>query len=185
MKIALILILLGGPIGAVDVVYYHLARFQLYRRHQSRGENVTHLLRGTFYALAVACLLFSRPSGAWFWVMGALFAADFVNGLIDVLLEPASRAPATLPRLELVTHYVGATLGGAACLAFLIEGWRYRLDQTSLASHPEGFLPTWLQWFGATILLTAVGLVLLEAVLFLRHGAFRGSPTAQPEPGRG
>ena len=169
MLITLLILLAAAPSGAFDVVYFHLYTFKLYRRPQSRREEVTHLVRGTLFPLGLGLLLYGRPEGAWFWFVVALFAIELVNSLIDITLEPNSRAPQRVPGVELVIHSLGATMMGAAAVSYLILEWAAGMQPTQLRPHPPGVLPAWLPPAGQLTVAIATGILLLEAVLFLRH----------------
>ena len=56
MKLTLFILLTAGPIGATDVIYFHLYKFRLYARPQSFREELTHIGRGT-----VIPILFASP----------------------------------------------------------------------------------------------------------------------------
>lgn len=173
MKLALYLIMAVAPIAAVDVVYFHLWKYKLYERVQSASENVTHAIRAVLFIAALSILLHARPQGAWYWAVALLFGVDFVNTLIDVFLEPRSRAPGVVPRLELLTHTTGTTFAGGAWVAFVVGGFDARLEPTALVPHPEGYLPAAVLWAGRLMLAIAIGLFVLETALALRAAARR------------
>lgn len=78
-----------------------------------------------------------------FWLVAALFLIDTLNSLIDVLIEPGSRAPIGVPPEELATHFVGTTAMGGAWALFMITGWPGRLLPTALVPW-NGTIPVWL-----------------------------------------
>jgi hypothetical protein len=181
METPLYLLLIAAPIGALDVVYFHIWKFRLYARPQSRGEEVAHLMRGLIVPVIVAILVAGRPEGAWFWFVVALFAADSVNSVIDVMLEPASRAPIGVPPAELAVHFIGTTVTGAAWATFMTAGWATRNAPAMLRAHdflpPPYTLGAWGAVGGAFALLAT------EAVLFLRARSRTGAGLPSSEAG--
>ena len=125
---------------------------------------------------ATGILLLGRPSGLWFWVVAALFAFDALNTLLDVMFEPASRAPRIVPPAELAVHFLGTSLMGAAWAVFMVAGWDARLGPTAIAPRGESFLPEWMLLLGYGALLGAFALVTFEALLFARAVLRRRSP---------
>jgi hypothetical protein len=169
MQITLLILLAVAPLGALDVVYFHLYRFRLYSRRRSLREEATHLVRGVLFPLGLGLLLHGRPEGAWFWLVVALFAIELVNSLVDISLEPASRLPERVPGLELVIHSLGATMMGAAAASYVLLEWTAGMQPTALRPHPTGALPPWMLLAGQVTVAVATALVVFEALLVLRH----------------
>jgi len=170
MQLALWLLLIAGPIGATDVLYFHLWKFRLYRRPQSRKEEITHLFRGIAVPVIFALLLLGRPEGRYFWIVAALFLFDTVNSLIDVMIEPASRASlGGVPPNELAVHFIGTSMMGAAWATFMITGWPGRTAPPTLAHWPPGTFPSWLAPMAWGAVAVSVLLVLFEAGLVARY----------------
>lgn len=168
MHLALWILFAAGPIGATDVVYFHLWKFKLYRRPQSHFEEITHLIRGVMVPAVFAALLIGRPQGALFWIVAATFFVDTINSLIDVMIEPKSRAPIGVPPAELAVHFLGTTLMGAAFAIYLLAGWSGRNAPTALAPWPAGTFPPWLVPMATGALAMGVVLVAFEAILVWR-----------------
>jgi hypothetical protein len=168
MAIPLALMSIAAPIGAFDVLYYHIWRFRLYERPSSRAETVTHLVRGFVFA-AIAWLIANyRLSGTWFWLAAGLLSVDFANSAVDVALERGSRAAlGGVPRMEHVLHVFGATFAGAFTGLFFLLGWPERLEPTAL-TWTQDALPHWLVWQGRLNALGAALLTSVELALFLR-----------------
>ena len=145
-----------APIGAIDVLYYHLYRFRLFERGASTGAEVTHLLRqGAFVAMA-ALLATGVQSRLADSAILALFAFDLVNSAVDVLLETSSRASlGGLPRGEVFLHFLGTFGMGLAAASYL-----YERSALPLASAPL--------WQAAPLVAGGATLFLVELVLFLR-----------------
>jgi len=168
MDVTLVILLSAAPIGAFDVVYFHLWKFRLFSRPESVTEEITHLLRGVLVPALTGIILIGRPEGTWFWVVVVLFALDSLNTFLDVIWEPGSRAPRGVPATELGVHFVGTTAMGTALAAFIIYGWDGRLRTTELRPHVGSFLPDWFFPFAYIGLASAFVLAIFEASLFLR-----------------
>ena len=171
MKLTLFILLTAGPIGATDVIYFHLYKFRLYARPQSFREELTHIGRGTVIPILFALLLAGQPQGAMFCIVVGLFAFDIVNSLIDVVVEPASRAPIGVPPAELAVHYIGTTFMGAAFGNFAISGWSTRHAPSAFVPWPPGTFPPGFILFGWGAVAMSAALIIFEAALFLRSRA--------------
>lgn len=148
-----------APIGAIDVLYYHVYKFRLYRREQSVAEEITHLVRHATFVAIVVLLARGVRSSATDHAILALFVVDVINSSADVLLEPRSRAAlGGLPRGEYFLHFLGASGAAAAGVAYLHE-------RTQGVIAPAA---GWLAWQSTFLVVTASALCLLEASLFVR-----------------
>lgn len=174
--LALAILLTAGPLGATDVIYFHLWKFRLFERPESVKEEVTHIARGVLVPLVTGILLLGHPSGLWYWAVAGLFAFDGLNTLLDVMFEPASRSPRIVPPAELAVHFVGTTLMGAAWAVFMVAGWDARNGPTAILPRGESFLPEASFVLGYVALLGAFALVAFEALLFARAVLRRRSP---------
>ena len=172
MHHALYIILVAAPFGALDVLYFHLWKFRLYERPQSRWEEMTHLVRGLVAPAIVALLVVGRPEGGMFWLVAALFLVDTINSLIDVVVEPGSRAPLGVPQEELAVHFIGTTAMGGAWAVYMITGWPARLLPTALATW-NGAIPRWLARGVAPGICASFLLFAFEALLFFRAAGRR------------
>jgi hypothetical protein len=165
-RLPLFILLAAGPVGAIDVLYFHIWKFRLYARPQSSREQWAHLVRACLAPSIFAILLIGAPEGACFWLVAALFAADTINSLVDVMLEPASRAPIGVPPAELALHFIGTTAMGAAWAIFMVAGWPSRdaapALRASIALPPAIAL---LSWSGVAI---AIALLVFESLLTVR-----------------
>lgn len=162
------ILMTAGPFGAADVIYFHLWKFRLYERPESVKEETTHLLRGVLVPSVTGILLLGYPEGAWYWVVAALFAFDALNTLLDVIFEPASRAPRIVPPSELAIHFLGTTMMGAAWAVYMVAGWGARLNATAIRPRGASIIPDWALTLGYGALVGAFALVLFEASLFVR-----------------
>lgn len=169
MFIPLILIALVAPLGAIDVLYFHIWKFKLYKQPSSRMEMITHLARAILFATGAGILFFFEPRGAWYWIVGAIFLLDFINSVADVSLEKNSRAPfGGVPTLEYIIHTIGSTFAGAITTAFLILGWPYQSLPTELAPVASGSLPGIFTLLGWQFVIIGFALTVVEGILYFQ-----------------
>ena len=109
----------AAAVGAADVLYFHLYKFRLYQRAQSRLETGAHLLQGASFALI--CVFIASADYRAGVMIG--FILHFVGVFTDALLERRSRESlGGLPSAEYLLHIAGATLTGGALATFLGGG---------------------------------------------------------------
>lgn len=166
MHAPLLILLAAGPVGAFDVLYFHIWKFRLYARPQSAQEQLAHLIRAILAPSIFAILLTGQPEGACYWLVAALFAADTINSVIDVILEPASRAPEGVPPAELALHFIGASAMGAAWGTFMLAGWETRDAASALRAHTT--LPAAILVIAWSSLAIAAALFVFETLLVFR-----------------
>jgi len=168
MLAPLVLLLAMAVIGSVDGAYYHTYKFALYRQPSARLETVTHIIRALMLAVAVWLLAHYTPKGGWFWVLAVVFAIDLIDDVVDVCVEPRSRAPlGGLPTPEYVVHILAMACSGGAWATFLVLGWSARDEPTALV--PFGAtLPEWLLWFARLVAVAALFTGLSDAVRLTR-----------------
>ena len=163
----LLLLAVAAPLGAFDVAYYHLYRFRLFARPESWGETTTHLVRGLLISGGAWGLAHHEAHGLWVWVFAGLFALDFLNNLVDVALEPRSRASlGGLPPLEYAIHVAGASLSGAVAAAFVAVNLDHAGAATALVAQPS--VSSWLRLDTELVAVGGLLLTLLEGALLLR-----------------
>jgi hypothetical protein len=79
-------------LGAVDGLYFHLWKYKLYGRSETRYEHKLHTIRA-FLFIPIVWLLFGKNYGGWLLWAGVLMAAaDTIVELLDVFCEMKSRA---------------------------------------------------------------------------------------------
>jgi hypothetical protein len=167
MFLPLVLMLAIAPIAAIDILYFHIYEFRLYRVPSARKEMLAHVARGLLVPAGALVLASFEPHGSWFWVIGLLTIADFAVDLVDVYLEPKSRAPlGGLPPLEYMIHIVGAFAAGAITVAYFVQGWSGRALPTALV---DTTLPSWLVWQVRAAALGGIAVTLFELVMHIRH----------------
>lgn len=167
----LALLLAMATIGAIDGTYYHTYKFRLFEQPSARFETITHILRAWSLAVALWVLAHGVPVGGWYWGMVALFTFDLVDDVVDVMIEPRSRAPlGGLPPLEYLVHMVAIALSGGAWATFVIAGWATRHEPTALVSFA---LPWWLLWYARIVAVGALLMGMADAIRLARSRAVR------------
>ena len=167
MSLPLALLVIVAPIGAVDMLYFHLWKYRLFSSPSSRGETVTHILRSVTVAVLAWLLGHYNAHGLWFWVVGSLFVIDFVNSIVDVAIEPRSRAAfGGVPSAEAAIHNVGTAALGAIAALYFSSGWEQRLLPTALVPSVSE-LPAFLVVQANLIAITGMVLAALELVLLI------------------
>lgn len=120
MKAAFEVLMAVSLVGGVDVLWFHLYRHRLYASPASVLEQSTHLVRHLLFAALSVGFVLGAPKS----LLLALFAVDLVNSVIDLALEPRSRAAlGGVSGLESALHGVATFgLGAAAGLVWLGDG---------------------------------------------------------------
>lgn len=115
MNLAFEVLMVVALLGGVDVLWFHLYRLRLYERPASRAEQLTHLSRHLLFAALSGLMVTGAPR----WVLMALLAIDMVNSLVDLVLEPRSRAElGGISGLESAIH--GAAVFGLGVVTALV-----------------------------------------------------------------
>ena len=106
-------------LGAVDLFYFHIWKYKLHTRAESRYEHKLHMAFA-FLMVPVAYLLYYQNFGGWALWAGAFFvAAALSTELLDVVSENDSRASiGGLSTSEYALHVV-LTILKVAAFAFL------------------------------------------------------------------
>lgn len=115
-------------LGAVDLFYFHIWKYKLHTRPESRYEHKLHMAFA-FLMVSVGYLLFFQNSGGWaLWAGVAAVSAALGTELLDVMSENDSRASiGGLSTAEYSLH-VMLTILKVAAFAFIfaskpIEAW--------------------------------------------------------------
>jgi hypothetical protein len=107
-------------VGALDGLYFHLWKFRLHARRQSRSEHVMHTVRACLLG-PILWLAFVAPR---LDLLVALVAIDTAVVIADVWLETASRRDlGGIPRAEYVVHVVANTLHTGAMTLAMATWW--------------------------------------------------------------
>lgn len=115
-------------LSAFDGIYYHLWKFRLQERKDSKFEHITHTLRAALFVPTIILVYWIGLQSYILWVALAILAFDLVTEVLDVLNENESRATlGGLPSNEYLVHITLTTLRVAALtLAFAAlpnEAW--------------------------------------------------------------
>lgn len=116
MKAAFEVLMAVSLVGGVDVLWFHLYRHRLHASSPSVLEQLTHLARHVLFAVLSVGLVTGAPKP----MLLAVFAVDLVNSVIDLWLEPRSRASmGGVSGPEAALHGVAAFgLGSVAALVW-------------------------------------------------------------------
>ncbi|MBT3981720.1 MAG: hypothetical protein HOE90_10230 [Bacteriovoracaceae bacterium] len=171
LNLTLVLISIIAPLGALDVLYFHIYKYKLASDPKSWDETKTHIIRSLVLGVITLFLAFFRPSGIWFYIIGGLIVFDFMNNLIDAFLEQDSRAHhGGLPRIEYMIHIAGSTWMGMAALSFFYIGWNFQFGPNELISLGVS-IPLFLKF--NTLMVSAGSFVLAGLELFLMLRSMR------------
>jgi hypothetical protein len=109
-------------VGSADGLYYHLIKFRLHERSESRPEHLAHSFRALLLppTIWVAFAATGLAPSARLGLLIALIALDWLVATWDVLLESKSRRGlGGLPHVEYFVH-LAATASHSAAEAFAI-----------------------------------------------------------------
>ena len=170
LLISLIALLAALALGAIDGIYFHLKRYQLFAHTESRHEHALHTVRAFLIMPPLALLYLAEPSGLWLWAAAACIATDQIALALDVRAEATSRRRfGGLSAEEYQIHIAANGLHSVALALALasrpVDAWS--VAETSL--HCSSF-PLPLQAFlGVLWLVAAAGAVQHLALLLGQH----------------
>jgi hypothetical protein len=112
---ALVCLEIFALVAMIDGLWFHLIKYQLFIRPESRYEHRLHTIHAVFFPFLVYLLFLRQVSGLFLWMTVALVATDFAVEMMDVVCERASRASiGGLSTPEYATHVVAITSRVAA-----------------------------------------------------------------------
>lgn len=170
LALSLALLVAAFGLGAVDGVYFHLQRFQLFAHSESRLEHGIHTVRAWLALPTVVLLYLVEPYGAMLVAAALVVLADQVALVLDLIVERRSRARlGGLPHAEYMIH-VGAnglhTVAMALALALRpLEQWTTAASGIELTA-----LPAAAHWL-------ATGLAVVTLVAAVQHVWLLRSPS--------
>ena len=168
MQVAFYLLCGFALLGGIDVGYYHLYRFKLYRVPASAAEHLAHLARSALFIAVLSWVMWVKAEGQFALVLPALLAVDFINSMVDVWIEPASRAAlGGLPAREYAIHMMTMFVSGALMAVVIVESVRAWALPTALEFQALP-LPLWARGCGLQLFIVTAGLYLFEGVQFAR-----------------
>jgi hypothetical protein len=153
-------LVLFTAIAGVDGLYFHLYKYKLYARPQSRYEHRLHTINSVMFVPLTALLFCAAPAGLFLWLGLLLFLGSLLIEILDVLCEPASRRD------------LGGLIASEYLMHFLMSGLRFGAIVPLLSSPPPaawlpsstalGARPFWLLLLGAWIALPGIGIAALH-----------------------
>ena len=121
MILAHALMILFVCIACTDGLYYHVYKYRLYARPESRYEHLLHTVNVCLFL--PQCFLFFcvRPHGAFLWAALATFFATLGVEIADVLSENESRKQlgGVVP-LEYLMHFLMSGLRAGFLSAYMV-----------------------------------------------------------------
>ena len=123
MSITLAAVFLGVfcVLGAFDGLYFHMIKFKLHLRPQSRTEHLIHTARAFFF-VPIALLFFAFDTRGSLLVFGLfLVLCDLALEVVDILIEKESRRSlGGISSTECAVHVFASSFRMAA-LAFVMS----------------------------------------------------------------
>lgn len=118
-----------ASLSIFDGVYFHLWKFRLQERDDSKFEHLTHTGRALLFIPALILLYILGPKGVCAWVAVVVLGLDLIVETFDVLSEKSSRETiGGLPSNEYLLHIMLTTIRVAAFTAAFVaipkEAWR-------------------------------------------------------------
>jgi len=133
-----------AAVGMVDGAYFHIWKYKLHARVESRKEHVTHTLNAILFPPIVYLLLYRDCGGIALWAAALLVVVDVAIESWDVLIERASRAAiGGLSSVEYWIHTMAITLriGGIGVLLAAHPTYAWRFDApATLAGEPPALV---------------------------------------------
>jgi hypothetical protein len=153
-----------------DGIYFHLWKFRLQEKEDSKFEHLTHTARAILFIPALVLIYSIGISGLLAWIALFVLGLDLVVEVFDVLNEKKSRAAiGGLPSEEYLLHIILTTLRVAALtLAFAsipAEAWSLTTDYHASAIEISKFAVT--QLLPGAILTAAFHLYLIFDPFFV------------------
>jgi hypothetical protein len=161
-----ILLLVFSNLSIFDGLYYHLWKFKLQERVDSRLEHVTHTVRALLFIPMMALIYLVGAQGRALWFTAFIVLLDLLVEVIDVLNEKRSRQDiGGLSSGEYLLHVVLTTLRASAlALAFA----SYPRDAWVFGSHAARVVPPFSKWVAVNLLPGAVAISSFHVLLFFK-----------------
>lgn len=134
------ILLLFLSLSLMDGIYFHLWKFRLQEREDSKFEHITHTIRALLFIPTAILIYWVGMKGVMLWAAIFVLAFDLATEILDVLNERKSRATlGGLPSGEYLVHIMLTTLRVAALtLAFAaLPNNAWHLDSEAIILLPE------------------------------------------------
>jgi hypothetical protein len=167
---SLLTLLPALALGAVDGVYFHLRRFELFAQAESRSEHLVHTVRAILLLPTIALLYLLEPAGTLLLVAALVIVADGAALFADLLIEQRSRVRlGGIPHAEYVIHVLANGLHAVSLALALASApaSAWSVSGVSLARSP---LPLPARCVAAVLLLV-VAVTAVQHVLLLHRGS--------------
>lgn len=115
-------------LSVFDGVYFHLWKFRLQEREDSKFEHLTHTVRALLFIPTLILIYTLGAKEIWAWVVVVVLGLDLIVETFDVLNEKSSRETlGGLPSNEYLLHIMLTTIRVAAFTTAFIaipkEAW--------------------------------------------------------------
>ena len=98
-------------LSVFDGIYFHLWKFRLQEREESKFEHIVHTARSLLFIPTVILIYSVGLKGIYLWLAVFVIALDLIAEVIDVLNEKNSRQSLDgLPSAEYLLHIILTTL---------------------------------------------------------------------------
>jgi hypothetical protein len=149
---AVVCLMLTMLLGAVDGLYFHLWKYKLYGRVETRYEHKLHTIRAVLFIPLVWLLFGKNYGGVWLWAGVLIALADTVIEWLDMWCEIKGRAAlGGLSTGEYMTHLNASGLRLAALILILLAkphtAWGLSAPLEQLPAYPQ-----WLTWFAFSVI---------------------------------
>lgn len=157
-------------LSVFDGLYYHLWKFRLQEREDSKFEHITHTLRAVLFIPTTILIYWVGMKGLLLWAAILVLALDLITEIVDVLSERASRAQlGGLPSGEYLVHIMLTTLRVTALvLAFAAlppEAWS--LNSLAAITPPDFAKLIAMQALPGAVLVAGLHIYLIFDPLFI------------------
>lgn len=104
-----------ASLSIFDGLYYHLWKFRLQERDESKFEHLTHTGRALLFIPSLILIYILGATGIWAWAAVVVLGLDLIVETFDVLNEKSSRESiGGLPSNEYLLHIMLTTIRVAA-----------------------------------------------------------------------
>ncbi len=115
MTVSTILLAVFAMLSIFDGVFYHLWKFKLQEREDSKFEHLTHTGRALLFIPTLILIYTVGVAGFWAWIAVLVLGLDLIVEILDVLNEKKSRETlGGLPSREYLLHIILTTVRVAA-----------------------------------------------------------------------
>lgn len=155
---ATLALVLFSIVAGMDGVYFHLLKYKLYARKESRYEHILHTIRAFLFMPIVFLLFFQNFGGILLGFALFLIGIDLFVEMFDVFSEQDSRASiGGLSSLEYACHIMATTLRITAIVLILaakpFASWSFSAPYLLDLKYPGWIQLTALNMIGGNLII--------------------------------